>query len=141
MKDEIRKELVGVLRDLKDTTKQLETELLFTNGTGEYIYAVDIETDRIIFMNKAMQKKFGDKVGELCYRALQHFHEHCKFCTNGIITKNVGVAHKWIHYNKTVGKYFFIIDVCKIYNDRQVRIEKAYEITEDVLQQAVNLKG
>ena len=140
MKDEIRKELVGVLRDLKDTTKQLETELLFTNGTGEYIYAVDIETDRIIFMNKAMQKEFGDRNGELCYKALQNFHEHCKFCTNGIITKNVGVAHKWIHYNKTIGKYFFIIDVCKIYNDRKVRIEKAYEITEDVLDQAITLK-
>ena len=54
MKDEIRKELVGVLKDLKDTTKQLEAELLFTNGTGELIYAVDIETDRIIFMNKTM---------------------------------------------------------------------------------------
>lgn len=141
MKDNIRKELVDVLKDLKETTKQLETELLFTNGTGEYIYAVDIETDRIIFMNKTMQKEFGDRIGELCYRALQDFHEHCEFCTNNIIVENIGVAHKWIHYNKTVGKYFFIIDVCKLYNERKVRIEKAYEITEDVLHQAANLKS
>jgi len=139
MKDEIRKELVGVLKDLKDTTKQLEAELLFTNGTGELIYAVDIETDRIIFMNKTMINVFGDKIGEYCYKALQDFHEHCEFCTNHIIVNNVGVPYKWYHHNKRIDKYFFIVDVCKIYNGRKIRIEKAYEIDKDTLRQAATL--
>ena len=139
MKDEIRKELVGVLKDLKDTTKQLETELLFTNGTRELIYAVDIETDRVIFMNKAMINLFGDRIGEFCYKAFQDFHEHYQYCNNNIIVNNVGVPYKWYHHNKRIDKYFFIVDVCKIYNGRTIRIEKAYEIDIDTLKQAAPL--
>ena len=128
----LKTEVVSLLKSMKDDTAKLKEQLIFTNGTGEFIYVVDVETDRILFVNKALESLVGDVVGELCYKALQDYHEHCLFCTNDIITKQVGVPYKWTHYNNKLDKYFFIIDVCKIYQDRLVRIEKAYEIDKEL---------
>ena len=124
----LKNEVVSLLKSMRDDTTKLKEQLIFTNGTGELIYVVDVETDRIIFVNKSLEVLVGNVVGELCYKALQNYHEHCLFCTNDIITKQIGTPYKWVHYNRKLNKYFFIIDVCKIYQDRLVRIEKAYEI-------------
>lgn len=140
MEKELKQDLISLLKELKEDTRKLQTELIFTNGTGEYICVVDIETDRVIFMNNSMKAAFGDRVGELCYLAFQDFHQHCKFCTNDIITKNIGVPYKWMYHNSKINKYFFIVDVCKSYNNRLVRIEKAYEIDIDVIKETSNFK-
>lgn len=128
----LKTEVVSLLKSMKEDTAKLKEQLIFTNGTGEHIYVVDVETDRILFVNSTLEKLLGNVVGKLCYEALQDYHEHCLFCTNDIITKQIGTPYKWVHYNRKLDKYFFIIDVCKVYQERLVRIEKAYEIDVNI---------
>ncbi len=136
----LKTEVVSLLKSMKDDTAKLKEQLIFTNGTGEFIYVVDVKTDRIVFVNKTLEALVGNVVGELCYKVFQDYHEHCLFCTNGIITKQVGTPYKWVHYNRKLDKYFFIIDVCKVYQDRLVRIEKAYEIDNTIAATIKTLK-
>ncbi len=135
MNNEIKDELVSFLKEVKSKTIELSTELTYINGTGELIYATDIETDTIIFANKNITDIFGNIVGKKCHEALHGFISTCEFCTNSKIISTVGVPYKWIFKNTKINKLFFIVDICKIVNNRYIRIEKAYEIDESIINQ------
>ncbi len=139
MDSKVVDELVSFLKDVKNNTADLNAELTYINGTGELIYATDIESNIIVFANKHMKELFGDIIGKKCYNALQGFSTTCQFCTNDKIMENVGVPYKWIFHNKHIDKLFFIVDICKDINGRLVRIEKAYEIDKEIVERIVTL--
>jgi hypothetical protein len=128
-----KNELIDFLYSIKDTTIKLSTELKYINGTGELIYATDIETNIIIFANDEIKLLFGDIVGKKCYEALHNLYKPCPFCNNNEICNNINKPNTWIYKNNKLNKLFFIIDICKVIDNRLVRIEKAYEISENII--------
>jgi hypothetical protein len=115
--------------------KSLSESMIAKEGinTGkDLFYVTDIYTDEIVLINQAVEDEFGNIVGEKCYEALQGLHENCEFCTNDIISKQVGVPYEWEFYNKSTGKLYLITDEAKEVGGRLLRIERAKDITHRI---------
>jgi PAS domain S-box-containing protein len=79
--DRRRKELEDVVRHKVETEVAAEKQQLeaFLRGIGDGVSIVDPDM-RVVFMNDAMRKIFGDNVGEYCYRVYENKKEICAGC-------------------------------------------------------------
>lgn len=134
-----KKLILSVARDIterkhsEDKIKFERNQLLsILDSIDEIVYVTDPKTNRILYINPALERAFGKKlVGELCYEAFQNKHAPCDFCTNDIILNNNGQPYKWEYHNPVLNKDFFIIDrIVKWADGRDVRLEFAFDITE-----------
>ena len=115
------------------------------------IYVADMESYKILFMNKNLMNTFGrDLTGELCWEGFKGESEPCKHCTNDqLIDENgkpTGLC-TWQNKNPITGKWYINNDRAIEWSDgRLVRIEIATDITdlkhmEEELRQARKLES
>ncbi|GAB6180413.1 hypothetical protein JCM14036_17320 [Desulfotomaculum defluvii] len=99
------------------------------------VYAVDIETYELFFINKYGVDRLGaEVVGKPCFQVLQSDQaEPCAFCTNNLLLRN-GLSQEpyiWEFKNTVSNRWFQCIDRAITWVDgRLVRVEIAFDITE-----------
>jgi PAS domain S-box-containing protein len=127
------------ITERKKTEKELrtshETFLTVLNSIDATVYAADIETYEILFMNKYMIDLFGkDLSGEKCWDVFRGESKTCPNCTNDrLLDKNgrpTGV-YVWSDRNPITGKWYVNYDRAIEWTDgRLVHIQIATDITE-----------
>lgn len=133
----------GILIDMIDITDrkkeeevlQEENERFHTsmNALDSVVYVADLETHKILFVNKYVSNLFGDIVGKKCYSALQGKTEPCDFCTNHLLIDAKGKANMpyiWEFKNLITGRWYQCHDQAIQWTDgKLVRFEMASDIT------------
>ena len=117
---------------LKNSRKLFRTVL---NSIDATIYAADMETHEIIFMNKYMQDHFGPNLtGQLCYQAFRNEDRPCEMCTNSKLLDKRGKptdAVVWEGKNPLTGKWYINYDrAIKWIDGRYIRLQVATDITK-----------
>lgn len=102
------------------------------DSIDEPIYVADPQSHELLYANAALKRKWGDKVGQPCFRVLQGLDAPCEFCTNSrILGENVGKTHVWEFQDRTDGSWYRCIDKAIHWPDgRMVRYEMAIDITD-----------
>jgi len=115
--------------------KSHETLLTVLNGINANIYVADMETCKILFMNKNMMDDFGrDLTDETCWTSIRGTREPCRHCTNDqLIDKNgnpAGVC-TWQDKNPITNKWYINNDRAIQWPDgRVVRLEISTDISD-----------
>lgn len=134
-------DLTGYFGICRDVTNRKRYEELLTNernkltsifdGIDEAIYVADIDTHELLYMNGAIKKNWGDRVGEKCYKALQNRDSTCPFCTNYKLIKNPDKPYIWEFQNEVNKEWYRCIDrLIPWVNNKMVRLELAINITD-----------
>ncbi len=120
--------------DNQETNKILD-ELLA--GLSELVYVSDVDTYELLYLNEPGLNLFGrDAVGNghTCYGVLQNRDEPCPFCTNGILTHDA--FYEWEHTNEKTQCHYLLRDKLFIWQGRTVRLEVAFDVTQQVNERA-----
>ena len=115
------------------------------------VYAADMETHEILFMNKYMKDCFGrDMTGETCWQVFRGERSPCSHCTNDRLVDSggnpVGVV-VWKDRNPITGKDYVNYDRAIEWTDgRMVRLQISTDISEltrmeEQLQQARKMES
>jgi PAS domain S-box-containing protein len=92
---------------LQNTRLQLES---IFNNMDSYIYITDIKTNKILFVNKALDQLFGkDLIGGVCWERFRKMETTCEFCTHLKLVDADGNAtgvYVWDFYNSIVNRWF-----------------------------------
>lgn len=98
---------------------------------NEIVYASDMETYDIIYMNKAARDSFQITEEEYkkqkCYSLISRFSLPCYFCTNPKL--KVGEFYEWVYHNPYLKRSFKLKDTMYCYEGRKIRIEIAIDLT------------
>jgi PAS domain S-box-containing protein len=99
------------------------------------IYAADMQTHEILFMNRHMKETFaGDFTGQKCWRAFRRKEGACEDCTNAKLLDDQGNptgACVWEGHNSTTGRWYVNYDrAIKWIDGRYVRLQVATDITD-----------
>ena len=102
----------------------------FFENMNECVYASDIDTDELVYMNKKALGMYGihslDEVsGKKCYEVLQHCAAPCAACNNSRLRE--GEFTEWGHYNPLLNKNFAIKDTVVTDSGRRYRVEIAID--------------
>ncbi len=100
----------------------------------EVIYASDMETHELVFLNKKCRELFGVESleqirGEKCYRLLQNNAKPCAMCTNDKIKD--GSIYRWEYFNQVIKKRFLLQDQMIVHNGRKIRVEISKALTKE----------
>lgn len=101
------------------------------DGLSELIYISDLETYRLLYINKAGKEVYGDDAdnGEhFCYEVLQGLTSPCPFCTNDQITDQT--FYEWEHANPVANRHYLLRDKLIDWDGRPARLEIAFDITD-----------
>jgi PAS domain S-box-containing protein len=143
--------VVGYIGAAKDVTGQVQAQealreshqrfLTVLDGIDAHIYAADIDTHEILFLNKPMRDLFGeDLVGKTCWRVFRAESAPCPHCTNEKLLDGAGEStgvHVWEGQNPLTGKWYANRDrAIKWIDGRHVRLQVATEITQLKLAEA-----
>ena len=114
----------------------------FFHNLDESVYAADIETHELVYLNRKALDTLGlkslDEIkGKKCYEVLQGLTAPCGMCTNDQLS--VGTFVEWRYYNPVFEKYFILKDTLIVDPEtkRKYRIEIAVDITEERMQDQV----
>lgn len=116
--------------------KTLETErtqvLSIFNSIKELIMITHIQTNEVLFVNKALMDLLGpDSIGRKCYEILEGKEIPCKVCPLKKLLKNRTAKVTWEYYNQLLDRYFIRFDRLIIWPDgREVLFTSAVDITE-----------
>ncbi len=120
--------------------KRTEEEILFKHkqllsifdSIDEVVYIADPVTYELLYYNEAFRSRFGDTVGDKCYKVIQDGTSPCSFCTNKyIFGKNLGKTYIWEWQNLVDSHWYRCIDkAIKWPDERMVRYEMAIDVTE-----------
>ena len=102
----------------------------FFENMNECVYASDIDTDELVYMNKKALRMYGihslDEIaGKKCYEVLQHCSAPCAVCNNKNLRE--GEFIEWRHYNILLDKDFAIKDTLVTDGGRRYRVEIAID--------------
>lgn len=102
----------------------------FFENMNECVYASDIDTDELVYMNKKALRMYGihslDEIsGKKCYEVLQHCSAPCAVCNNKQLRE--GEFIEWRHYNLLLDRDFAIKDTLVTDGGRRYRIEIAID--------------
>jgi len=116
----------------EEARREHEQLLAIFNSIDEIIYVSDPHTYEILYVNRALKRRFGrDPTGGLCYREFQGREEPCEFCTNPVILADPETPYYWEYHNPLLDRDFLIMDrIIQWPDGRQVRFELALDITE-----------
>lgn len=108
---------------------------LLLDSLDAFVYAADMETYEILFVNEYGKKIFGDITGKICWQSIQTGQSGpCPFCSNKYLLNKqgqIGEVYTWEFQNTITGRWFYIKDrAIKWDDDRIVRLEIATDITE-----------
>lgn len=128
-----------VISDWINAEEKLRTShermLTILDSIDSTVYVADMDTGKILFMNKRMITDFGgDKTGDICYRAFWKNTGPCDYCTNDqLVDKHgnpTGVSI-WHDKNPVTGKYCINYDRAIEWTDgRMARMQIATDITD-----------
>lgn len=110
----------------------------FFINLNEYVYATDIETNEIVYMNHKALKAYGlesieDIKGKKCYEVLQKASVKCGMCNNSRLLP--GAFEEWRYYNPVLDKYMIIKDtLIEGEGNRKYRLEIGIDISEELAQ-------
>lgn len=79
----------------------------------EFVYASDIETNELVYLNRKAMDTFGlksiDEIkGRKCYEVLQGSNLPCALCTNNQLS--VGNYVEWSYYNRAFDRHLMVKD-------------------------------
>jgi PAS domain S-box-containing protein len=119
---------------LEESNQRLFTVL---NSIDAHIYAADMETYQILFMNAPMQADFGDDlVGKKCWEEFCGEPSPCAHCSNDKLIDQDGNptgVYVWEGQNPNTKKWYLNHDrAVKWIDGRLVRLQIATDITERV---------
>lgn len=105
----------------------------------EVVYASDIDTYELIYLNKKGCEAFGVKsleelTGKKCYEIVRGNTSPCMQCSNKKLQE--GHFFRWRDYNALLEKYMIIFDTIMVYDGRRCRIEVAVDITFDEMRKS-----
>lgn len=102
------------------------------DNLDEVIYVSDPDTYEVLYANQAVRLRFGDVIGQKCFKSLQGLDAPCTFCTNRhIFGANCGKPFTWELRNRLDGRWYHCIDRAIEWPGRQmVRHEVAIDITD-----------
>jgi PAS domain S-box-containing protein len=114
------------------------------------VYAADMQTHELLFVNKKMKDELGAETGRKCYAAIQQGQTGpCAFCTNHLLLDKNGrpkAPYVWEFQNTITKRWYQLRDQAVHWADgRLVRLEIANDITElkqseQVLKQSLKTK-
>ena len=92
---------------------EIEVIWKFLDNLDEYVYATDIETDELVYMNRKVLEAYGlqsidDVKGMKCYEVLQKSSVPCGMCNNDVLC--AGKFVEWRYYNPVIDKYMMLKD-------------------------------
>lgn len=115
---------------------EIEVIWKFLDNLGEYVYATDIETDELVYMNRKVLEAYGlqsidDVKGKKCYEVLQKSSVPCGMCNNDRLC--AGKFVEWRYYNPVIDKYMMLKDtlVEDPVTKKKYRIEISIDISEE----------
>lgn len=99
---------------------------------SELVYICDPQTYELLYINSAGRKTFGvqELCGQKCYQILQGLDEPCSFCTNSRLNREA--FYTWEFTNLKTGRHYILKDKLVEFQDREARIEIAFDLTEKV---------
>ena len=118
--------------DLKAAHKRFEDVL---NSVDSLVYAIDMRTYEVLFINKFGRDNWGEIEGKICWQTLQKGQSGpCEFCTNKRLIGPDGKPSEtvvWEIQNTSNNHWYECRDKAIYWPDgRVVRIEFATDITE-----------
>ena len=132
--ESLQRELIEKKETEKALTEAHETFLTVLDGIDATIYAADMNTYEILFMNKYMQDVFGgDLKGKICYKMFRGADAPCSHCTNQKLldaSGNPTGLDVWEGKNPISGRWYLNHDRAVKWTDgRYVRLQIATDIT------------
>jgi PAS domain S-box-containing protein len=136
---------LGYLNIMSDITEREKTDRALREGRQTFItildsidatiYAADMDTHEVLFMNRHMKNSFkGDFTGQTCWRAFRKEQIPCRNCTNHRLLDADGAptgAWVWEGRNKITGRWYLNHDrAIRWIDGRYVRLQVATDITE-----------
>lgn len=117
---------------LVDKIKSESVIIPFAKVNDSLKYIVDIETNKIVWVDEGLQSKIGENtVGKLCYEVLQGCTHPCDFCTNHKLIEE-GKVVQWLHHNEHHNRTYLVRDFMKEVDGRKLRYEMAIDITNQI---------
>ena len=103
----------------------------FFENMNEAVYASDVDTYELIYLNKTARNlfHFKDKAaykGKKCYEILQQCSSPCAMCTNKRLKPDE--FYEWSRFNPMVNRSFLLKDTMVIDDGRRIRIEIAIDL-------------
>lgn len=122
--------------------KEVKDIWQFFENMNEYVYATDIETHEIVYMNRKTLQVYGlqsleDAKGKKCYELLQKTLIPCGMCNNDRLS--VGEFEEWHYYNPIIDRYLMLKDTLieDSANGKKYRVEIGVDISEERTQDGV----
>ncbi len=120
------------IQELEESHRRFLTVLDSIDAT---IYAADLETYEVLFMNRYMIESFGrDMTGEICWKVFRGESGPCPQCTNAALVDEKGNptgVQVWHDQNPVTGRWFINYDRAIEWIDgRLVRVQIATDVTE-----------
>ena len=143
--DETQKRVTHLYGAVQDITARREAEealkesqetlLTVLDGIDATIYAADMETYEVLFMNQYMKDAFGsDFTGQICWKVFRGEKAPCAHCTNEKLLDDEGHPSGvcvWEDKNPLTGKWYINYDrAIKWIDGRFVRLQVATDISE-----------
>jgi PAS domain S-box-containing protein len=134
LNDDLRQELKERTQAQSALKDAHETFLTVLDGIDATIYAADMDTYEILFMNKYMKEAFaGDHEGHKCWAAFRDTTGPCQDCTNPKLLDDNGSptgVHVWEGQNPITGCWYLNHDrAIKWPDGRYVRMQIATDIS------------
>ncbi len=150
-KEKLEREMSEGEASKKALKESHQTFLTVLNSIDASINVVDLETYRILFMNKHMIDVFDqDFTGRLCFEAFREVSAPCEACKNVQLRDDTGHPRDvviWQGKNSRTGRWYVNYDRAIKWTDgRMVRLQIATDITqfktmESQLQQAQKMEA
>lgn len=104
----------------------------FYEHMDEMVYAADMDTYELIYMNRKTRESYGyDSVeqirGRKCYEVLQKSDKPCDFCTNACLKP--GYFYEWKYHNPIIDKTVSLKDTMIEEGMKRYRVELAIDMT------------
>lgn len=116
--------------------KDIQDIWQFFENLNEYVYAAEIETNELVYMNRKMLDEFGfhsvdDIQGKKCYKVIQNSSVPCGMCNNDKLC--TGKFEEWRYYNPVIDKYMIVKDtlVEDAETGKRYRVEFSIDISEE----------
>lgn len=116
--------------------KDIQDIWQFFENLNEYVYAAEIETNELVYMNRKTLDAFGfhsvdDIQGKKCYEVIQNSSVPCGMCNNDKLCS--GKFEEWRYYNPVIDKYMIVKDtlVEDAETGKRYRVEFSIDISEE----------
>lgn len=105
-----------------------------SDNTDNIIYASDLATYKLLFVNKALADALNTTqealIGQPCWKVLQAQEQACSWCPLPKVINNQGKSHTWEYQNRINHHWYIARDAIIPWVDgRAAHIETATEIT------------